>query len=959
MLAATALGQPPSGSELLTQTAIGNSPVRGSLADSVRANVKSAQQVRIDLLSGVLSDAVDSQPVLNFIEQLRTDLRSLVTQQIRSTNGSQVQLAVLRAATRERLEVLNHLERAFGEPIGPLSTRWNIFTKNELVLLDRQIRDEHRRLLIEAGRYSETAIPLEIRGRLYEVATELDSLVAELALRGDREHEALRDVPSDLTLGEAKRRIPAIAAEPDAVRAERILLGEVEQGLNWHPQNVMMRVLAEAIHRGPYRATIFARIQTLTGSRAQPDGWPPPRNPPPSGGPSRVLPPDGPLPPPSGGSVSELARSAQEELAAVKSGDTIGRAEAISQRAVHARYTQLVTGTPQDPRQLSLAAMDNAGLQTLRDGYLDWQKGLLETKARSTPAQWFGEAELNDTRAWLEALDQELTARRTSLGASAGLHGPEQIGRPIGGPPPPDGPEIAAFRDTAMVTLERERLVALHVEIDNSPPPPETRLERAYEAQQARVLEAEAQTLNDLHARSMAATTEILIKGRGEIVARGSRFSAEAQSALRAQAQALQREIVQTRAVTTSPEAQLRLTVRIDPALLAPPPIEGPYQAEALQRIALAVRGAKGTTSLPRAPPIRVGMPASSGLPSLRLVPEVDSIQQDAARRLAGSDSFEQLFTESTARSHADLIRDIRRAPGGVIVDVKLDLGPDKPVRAPRYEVPTGILSIEVGGVRLKVEPSPSPLVARAALAFVLDGRVAAADIRPASNEVREKFLLSIPPERLDFSVPGQDEAIRAELRSLREVNLHPALADTTVGIQLIAVDEMIFDALGAQPILLANESIYHGLSVGELRRQYDEDLTEIAPTSGLFLKSIVSVTQTQAKIAAGVLQFSFPLSYAIYYLPEQAAAEPRPLRRAGSYLSGHDKALQDSSPELAELTAFAAAVAIFRGVSPADLSAAAAGLAAVEEETETPRFLCRAAEPDGCRLPHLRHLLQ
>ena len=327
----------------------------------------------------------------------------------------------------------------------------------------------------------------------------------------------------------------------------------------------------------------------------------------------------------------------------------------------------------------------------------------------------------------------------------------------------------------------------------------------------------------------------------------------------------------------------------------------------------------------------------------------------------ARAGAFDQLFTDSTAQSYADLVRDIRLAPGGVIIDVRLPPDIGLALRGVGYDVQAHALWVDLNGRRIRVSPSPDPRSARAAFAFILDRRVAAADIRPASNEVAKKFLLSLPPSRTALRVRGHEADLLQELLSLSEVNLHPALADTTVGKALVHSDEIIFDALGDDELLLARESQYRGLAIREVRALRDNDLVNLhANPNSRALKSILSATQTASALRADELALTFPLRYEIFYIPP--VGDPQRLETLSQWLGSHDEALKAASSELRELISFAAAAAVFRTALERNLPMELLGLAELAETGITPRFLCRAqnaAVADRCKLPYLRQLVE
>jgi hypothetical protein len=933
-----------------------------SRLDNLRSTVRAAQRDYVDALRGA-----GTEVATDYLDRLRAELRSTIQQMLQQAGGDEVTLTVKRAAVSYRLDQINSFERMFGLPPGEFSTRWNLFTSAELDQLASSLRTRLAELAVEAARYPATERPLPLSARLLGVGTELDAIAAEKAMRGSRENTVLRTIPRDLNWTEAERRLTLRTPVADVVRAERALLVEIEKGIQWNARSVELRTLELDIRRGPHRGAIIALI---AGGPHSPQPWPPHRPGPSGASPSPTRPDPGPLGPPSGGSVSELSASARLELEARRRGDALRRAESRASRDLHADYVRLATGTVQDGRQLALSAMSDLELRSLLDGYKDWQSGLLRAEQAAGPAHWHGAAELEETRGWISAAEAEIRNRGPPRASSAlAFHGPEELRRALGGPPQPDGPELAAFRDTAEVRLSRTRLVALQATLAEpasvTDPTPgavaDPRLSEALQLQRAGVLEAEVQAVNRFHSSNEGALREALVSGRGDAGRQAGSLAVEAQSELRAYGQALQREIERFRSQATHPDAILRLSSSVHPLLLAPPPIAREYAPDRLGRIAVAVRGAQSVSAMPRAPPLTVGMPPGSRQAPLRLQPEQSVDISVAASRLPASSAYGDLFDNATARSYRDLVSDIRRAPGGVILDLRLELSLADTLRGVSYDVPSRTLWLETEAGRLRVEPTPGPATARAALGFVLDGRVAAADIRPASTLVAFNFLQSLPRGRLSGAMlAGQEARLLAELLRLQEVNLHPALADTEIGSALVAADQIIFDALGDTPISAARFSHYRGLPFEEARRRRTEDLVALGlGGSAASLKSILSATQVIAETQNDTLRLSFPLRYEIYYLP--ASGEPRLLARTSEWLERHDAALQSASTELQHVAEFATAVTVLRTALELGLPLDISALVPIAEDSATPRFFCRAPREVGddyCALSTLRRLI-
>ena len=248
-----------------------NNPT-SKVLEGLRKDARDAQVDYIDTLRDVKSGSASE-----YVELLRSELRLSVQTALQSSTRSEVLLALKRASVDFKVEKINALEQAVGEPDGLLTTRWNVFTRAELAGLEHLLRTEYSNLLIEAARYSAASTPLKLVGRIDEVGTELDALVAEKMLRGDVEVVQLRRISSTMTFVEAEQRATQLKLEPEQVRAERALLLQVEQGLRWHPQDPGLTSLSRGVRSGPMKLPVLR----LIAERSRPDGWPPSRERPP------------------------------------------------------------------------------------------------------------------------------------------------------------------------------------------------------------------------------------------------------------------------------------------------------------------------------------------------------------------------------------------------------------------------------------------------------------------------------------------------------------------------------------------------------------------------------------------------------------------------------------------------------------------------------------------------------
>jgi hypothetical protein len=242
-----------------------------------------------------------------------------------------------------------------------------------------------------------------------------------------------------------------------------------------------------------------------------------------------------------------------------------------------------------------------------------------------------------------------------------------------------------------------------------------------------------------------------------------------------------------------------------------------------------------------------------------------------------------------------------------------------------------------------------------------MDGRVAAIDLRsPPSQESQKSLIMMTDSNRFLVQTPTQYKELAAELNQLTVVNLHPALVDTSIGIDLIGADEIIFQALQTGPIFQASDSRFHGINVEELRRTLTDELR--ANGLGLAagnLKSILSVSNPRLSLIGNEVQINFSLRFDVFYIYDNQES-PVHLRRVSGWFKHHEKDLIAALPQLQKLLTFASTVTVFQPIIENAIPDELLSLLAETEDTVifTPRFLCRPSVAKDCRLPRLRGLI-
>ena len=486
-------------------------------------------------------------------------------------------------------------------------------------------------------------------------------------------------------------------------------------------------------------------------------------------------------------------------------------------------------------------------------------------------------------------------------------------------------------------------------------------IDEAIETQKARLMRSEVEVLNNSLKKTNALLASNMQNGRSVQGRLSAKLALESHLMLRGQAQALQTRI--TGLAQGSPRAAAILAeIPLHPTLLAPPPVGLTYKANRTADIVFRLHSGAGTLAQPRAPPIIIDASnhvLRNSIPAR--LPEPTTVGVLPSKSVSAMSDFDRLYNGREAESFSELVRDIRKAPGGVIVDVVLDEQLIKRITDIAFDKKLGKLRVKIGNSWRNVYPSPTAPIARAALAFAADGRVAAIDLRsPPSSESKKALITATIPcvfERLNAQTSVQEKEIQAELNHLTVVNLHPSLVDTSIGQELIGADELIFQALQTGPIFRASESRYRGINVEDLRQVLDDDLTAngLGHTSGN-LKSILSVSGSGLNLNRDKLDLAFSLRFDVYFL--YGDSSPVQLHCVSNWFKQHEAKLIAASPQLQQLLSFSAAVAVFRSAVDKGITIGLLPLAMETEDSVTPRFLCRSKVENDCLLPRLHDLM-
>lgn len=891
----------------------------------------------------------------DYLDVLRSDLKRSILELVRN-GGSEVEIAIKRSVVEFWLNVVNSYEIAFGIKLDFLTTRWNLFSMEELSKVEDSLKVERGKLTESMSKLPSNHVPSSTLGRLQDIRTEMIAIQLEKTFR---QGEAKRPAPSisDLTIEQAEDKFPSLRLDHTSREklAERLLLYEIEYRQVWNPEDYNLKAVAKDIREGPHKSALLSRFEF----RLHPDSWPT-RTSFHDYESSKNTHSDSPLPPPEGDSIQELSKLAKSELDATRRGDARGRAEARAKAAIHGEFIQVLSGdNVQNAQQLALASMPDEELESLLKDYQDWEKSLIEAKSKTTAANWFGEIELQKTGKYVQAIITEKEARSPPPDI-AGFHGPEQIKKVLENFEAANV-EAQTYKDQAELKLERERLLNLQLEYDLPRKTPDTTLEESIEIQKARVLKSEADLLNKTLLKIEKLISSNLQNGRSDYGHFSAKLTLGARDMLRGQAQALNFRIA-NQARKSQHAAEILVGTTLHPKLLAPPPVGLSYDANRTSEILFRLNSAEGILANPRAPPIIIDISKNVPEGPIRAQAAISrSFESNSSVTISAMNDFDRLYHRGEAETLDDLVKNIRHAPGGVIVDTKINQKDRQRLTSAKFDSKTGNLVIRVDGKWRVSSLHLTSQDARAALGFVMDGRVAAIDLRsPPSQESQKSLIMMTDSNRFLVQTPTQYKELAAELNQLTVVNLHPALVDTSIGIDLIGADEIIFQALQTGPIFQASDSRFHGINVEELRRTLTDELR--ANGLGLAagnLKSILSVSNPRLSLIGNEVQINFSLRFDVFYIYDNQES-PVHLRRVSGWFKHHEKDLIAALPQLQKLLTFASTVTVFQPIIENAIPDELLSLLAETEDTVifTPRFLCRPSVAKDCRLPRLRGLI-
>jgi hypothetical protein len=928
--AVSSISTPPSASE----TGIGEmSGGVGAHVSALRVSLSRAVSDYASALSRLASatdigSAAISGETARYVDTLRSDLRAAMIEATRdSALAGPAELAIRSAAIDTLLARIHAYEKAYGRGPGEPTSAFNVL---EPAALDNAIADLERARTILAfeiatspsGRFGPT---YELR--LKEIVVTLTDLEAERYRRA----RTAGARPQLLSISGADGREAAQAKSAAISRVDssqgvaetfsRKLLAQVAMRSADQPEDANLAALRRKLFGllGPDKLEVARDIAQSFRGRGFPD-WPGP----PGGG----VGPNDPGGPPAGGGASDpiarLRSAALAELEARRIGNASGLAQALAQFDANERW--LAAGLPRSWRHsaLGFSALSDSELRALQAGYQKWIDDLgVEAGARPLAVQ--KEQDLIAARTRLAQL-RSILDTRAGTGWLPG-EGPSARG-------PPVGPEELArvWRANAQSVSARVAQVmapAVAAKSETAERAADAGLTRPSPQQIAQLrlkeLQAEAIIIKRVSAQLDAQLAQILASEMGSDFDLRRSLAAGLSDLATAKTAFAQGKALLTR---TFPQMTDALP-DFSPSTRGGQPTD--TTSVALERAVAAAEFIEARTSVRMRLPISL---ADETKPPG--TPDADLILGGLGKAPSSDNaSFEKLFPKADwTRSLQQLRASVARMPGGIILAPQLAQGGAPPIQA-AYRDSSGAISIAISDRLYRTNLTATDAEWRNALAFVLDQRLIAIDIRGLSHGDAAWILANTLPDAIENLARNERQQLIEELINISAINLHPAFENGPWAQRLTAADTLVFQVLPHETTPGVGELKFAGVDLRPLRQAYLTDMANLPTRRPKGLKSVISASSAQLACAQDRVTATANLSYAVY-------ADEQMLRGVSAWLGANDQALRRGSPDLQETARLADLVSLVRNPDALKATLRSVDLTgSMGEPTITPKFLC------------------
>jgi hypothetical protein len=838
------------------------------------------------------------------VDCLRADLRTKLEKLFNRSTSSEAALAVYRADAESTLDAIRVYEQVLGVGGGEETTFMNVLSDAEL----RTIRDlvHSRGVVLKQERFSTPPKDLSssLEFRIRELEGWEQSLDLEIARRKNFGPAQLKTIPADITAENARVKYPSISkadgpgSEPNF---QKRLALQVNSRLHTAPEDASLTFLRDGLPeiKPPVMSSPLARGPPHSVEEA----------------------------------LNRLASAQLEELNAVTRRDAIGIAGARAKLTATREWLRLNAADEQVINGLGFSKTSTGDLIHLRKAWQQWllKLNVEQQSGTSSAAVAF---EINEARSRINELDARIERRLIIPPPEGGDLSTSTSGTDP--PSPPATPEARALNRDWDRRLAQEEVGELAKLSNESRRVPNLDLKKtAADAFHTRI-NAEAQAIRNAYDELPQLRRHVLISGRGQTAVKAATKIHEARSLTQSAAQDL-RTFLSEPAYANDPEVAKVLTSISD----VPPPNESGGRNN-LQRALVALENAHDATAVAAKPKVMVVQAVSNStvvadpayrinLPPMQAKPRSPFIKPPT--------DYNTLY--SRRQTLPEILKDPKRAPGGVIIDAKLPA--DLANRLKRLEV-----NVSTGAVRVQLDESwqtlavrEDPLLARLAWAFVQDEQIAVIDLRPLDNTEALWLVLEYAKTGLPKS---EREELLMQLARLTSVNVNNALRDTPLVSQLIAADQLMFDLLPRNAVAIQGEDSRYGLRLDQLRSAFQADAREQLNRPNwqdvLFNKSLLSVSQIDCK-AGPKLVLSPKFSFFLFGVTADGLDAIR-LNKSEHWFASHEHDLK-LLEQLRPLSEFATLVTLFRGANDRKIPHNLDDLIAVPlPESMAPRFIIR-----------------
>ena len=834
------------------------------------------------------------------VDRLRVDLRTKLEMLFRKSTSSEAALAVYHADAESTLDAIRAYEQALGGTGGEQTTFMNVLSDAELPKIRDLVRTRVEALKIQRLNTPDVSLALEFRIR------ELDgwgrSLDFEVARRKTIGQIELKSIRTDVTAEAARAKYPSIG-KADGIGREpnfqKRLALQVNLRLHTAPQDASLAVLRDAIPK--------------TTSPSIPSA--PARGPPTS----------------VDDALTQFRAAQFDELSAISRRDAPAIARARAKLKVSREWVRRALPDSQITDGLDFS--DTSADLILRERWQNWYAALgAEQKPGMSSASV--DFELNEAKSQLKELTAKLERKLIIPPPEGGDFNTSSSGTDP--PQPPSTPEARALNrewDRRLAYEESSELVKLSNEPRNIP---DIELKKAATDAVHTRIKAEAAAIRTAYDETPQLRRQVLISGRGKTALEAATRINEAHELIQSAAQDLRTFLADPAFANNSEMTKVR-------SLLAdiPPPKAG-GGTNNLERGLIAFEKAHDATTVAAQPRGMVIQAVSNSTvvadPAYRitLAPQAETISNPLIKRPVDYDSLYK-----RRQTLPEMLKDPKRAPGGVIIDAKLP--PDLARSLKRLEV-----NVNTGAIRVQLDESwqalavrEDPLLARLAWAFVQDEQIAVIDLRPLDNTEALWLVLQYAKSGLPKS---EREDLLQQLARLTSVNVNNALRDTPLVPQLIAADQLMFDLLPRNAVAIQGEDSRYGLRLDELRSAFRTDAREQLNRPNwqdvLFNKSLLTVSQIDYH-PGPKLVLSPKFSFFLFGVTADGLEAIR-LNKSENWFASHEQDLK-LLEQLRPLSEFATLVTLFRGANERKIPHNLDDLIAVPTpESTAARFIIR-----------------